>query len=78
MTTYLGRIDANLSFAAKLPVAGFHIDLDRAPTQLEPTVAAVKPTPLVLSLGLVSGRNIWKTDLSAVIKANQTAVDPLA
>ena len=77
LTTYFGRLDTNLNFAAKLPVAGLHIDLDRAPAQLEPTVAAVKSTPLVLSLGLVSGRNIWKTDLSAAIKAGQTAVDAL-
>lgn len=77
LTTYFGRLDTNLGFVSKLPVAGLHIDLDRAPAQLEPTVAAVKPTSLVLSLGLVSGRNIWKTDLSAAIKAGQTAVDGL-
>jgi 5-methyltetrahydropteroyltriglutamate--homocysteine methyltransferase len=77
LTTYFNRLDANLQFAAKLPVAGLHIDLDRAPTQLEPSIAAVKPTSLILSLGLVSGRNIWKTDLSAAIKAGQTAVDAL-
>ena len=77
LTTYFGRLDTNLSFVAKLPVAGLHIDLDRAPAQLEPTIAAVKTTTLVLSLGLVSGRNIWKTDLSAAIKAGQTAVDAL-
>lgn len=75
LTTYFGRLDTNVNFAAKLPVAGLHIDLDRAPAQLEPTIAAVKSTSLVLSLGLVSGRNIWKTDLSAAIKAGQIAVD---
>lgn len=77
LATYFNRLDANLNFAAKLPVAGLHIDLDRAPTQLEPTIAAIKSTSIVLSLGLVSGRNIWKTDLSAAIKAGQTAVDGL-
>lgn len=77
LTTYFGRLDTNLNFVAKLPVAGLHIDLDRAPAQLEPTIAAVKAASLVLSLGLVSGRNIWKTDLSAAIKAGQTAVDAL-
>lgn len=77
LTTYFNRLDANLNFVAKLPVAGLHIDLDRAPAQLEPTIAAIKSTSIVLSLGLVSGRNIWKTDLSAAIKAGQTAVDGL-
>jgi 5-methyltetrahydropteroyltriglutamate--homocysteine methyltransferase len=77
LSTYFGRLDSNLNFVSKLPVAGLHIDLDRAPKQLEPTIAAVKSTSLVLSLGFVSGRNIWKTDVSAAIKAGQVAVDAL-
>ena len=77
LTTYFGRLDNNLPFVAKLPVAGLHIDLDREPQQLESVVAAIKPTNIVLSLGLVSGRNIWKTDLSAAIALAQKAVDAL-
>ncbi|TFK55976.1 cobalamin-independent methionine synthase [Heliocybe sulcata] len=77
LTTYFGRLDSNLQFAAKLPVAGLHIDLDRAPGQLDDTLAAVKPTPLILSLGVVSGRNIWKTDFQAAIKLGQKAIDTL-
>ena len=76
-TTYFSRLDANVNSAAKLPIAGLHIDLERGPTQLEPTIAAVKSTPLVLSLGLVSGCNIWKTDLTAAIKDGQITVDAL-
>ncbi|KAH9899931.1 cobalamin-independent methionine synthase [Cubamyces lactineus] len=77
LTTYYGRLDSNLSFVAKLPVAGLHIDLDRAPGQLEEVVAAVKPTNLVLSLGVVSGRNIWKTDFQAALKLGQKALEAL-
>ncbi|KZT20405.1 cobalamin-independent methionine synthase [Neolentinus lepideus HHB14362 ss-1] len=77
LTTYFGRLDSNLTFVAKLPVAGLHIDLDRAPAQLNATLAAVKPTSLVLSLGVVSGRNIWKTDFQAAIKLGQKAIDTL-
>ncbi|EJD48623.1 cobalamin-independent methionine synthase [Auricularia subglabra TFB-10046 SS5] len=77
IATYFGRLGDNLTFAAKLPVAGLHIDLDRAPEQLDATVAAVKPTSLVLSLGLVSGRNIWKTDLNAAIQLATKAVTAL-
>ena len=77
LTTYFGRLDNNLTFIAKLPVAGLHIDLDREPQQLELVVAAIKPTSIVLSLGLVSGRNIWKTDLSAAVALAQRAVDGL-
>jgi 5-methyltetrahydropteroyltriglutamate--homocysteine methyltransferase len=77
LTTYFGRLDSNLKFVAKLPVAGLHIDLDRAPGQLDEVVAAIKSTKIVLSLGLVSGRNIWKNDFAASIKLGQKAIDAL-
>lgn len=77
LTTYFSRLDSNLTYVAKLPVAGLHIDLDRAPDQLDEVIAAIKPTNIVLSLGLVSGRNIWKTDFAAAIKQAQKAVDAL-
>ncbi|THH02775.1 hypothetical protein EW026_g157 [Hermanssonia centrifuga] len=77
LTTYYGRLDSNLKFVAKLPVAGLHIDLDRAPGQLDEVIAAVKPTNLVLSLGLVSGRNIWKTDIEAAVKLGQKTVEAI-
>lgn len=77
LATYYGRLDSNLSFVAKLPVAGLHIDLDRGLKQLDGVVAAVKPTSIVLSLGLVSGRNIWKADLQAGLALGQKAVSAL-
>lgn len=77
LATYYGRLDSNLSFVAKLPIAGLHVDLDRAPGQLDDVIAAVKPTSIVLSLGLVSGRNIWKADFQAVIKLGQKAIDAI-
>ncbi|KAI0320668.1 cobalamin-independent methionine synthase [Amylostereum chailletii] len=77
LTTYFGRLDSNLQYVAKLPIAGLHIDLDRAPGQLDEVIAAIKPTEIVLSLGLVSGRNIWKTDFQAALKFGQKAVEAL-
>jgi len=77
LTTYFGRLDSNLAFVAKLPVAGLQVDLNREPAQLEPTIAAIKSTPLVLSLGLVSGRNIWKTDFAAVVELGRKAIAAL-
>lgn len=77
LATYYGRLESNLSFVAKLPVAGLHIDLDRAPGQLDEVLSAVKSTQLKLSLGLVSGRNIWKTDMGAAVKLGQKAIDVL-
>lgn len=77
LATYFGRLEDNLSFVKSLPVAAVHIDLDRAPEQLTPVLDALAPTKMGVSLGLVSGRNIWKTDLTAAVKLAQTAVEKL-
>ena len=77
LATYYGRLESNVTFVAKLPIAGLHIDLDRAPAQLDEVIAAVKPTNIILSLGVVSGRNIWKTDFTAAIKLGQKTIDAL-
>ncbi|BGP26135.1 methionine-synthesizing 5-methyltetrahydropteroyltriglutamate--homocysteine methyltransferase [Rhodotorula toruloides] len=77
LATYFGRLDKNVDFVAKLPIDSLHIDLDRAPEQLDQVVGAVKPTELKLSLGLVSGRNIWKNDLAASLAIANRAVEQL-
>ncbi|KAF9269295.1 cobalamin-independent methionine synthase [Marasmius fiardii PR-910] len=74
LATYYGRLETNVNFLAKLPIAGLHIDLDRAPQQLEPTIAALSGTNIGLSLGVVSGRSIWKTDFAAALKLIEKAV----
>ena len=66
LATYFGALGDNLETALSLPVAGLHLDLVRAPEQLD-AVLAKAPRGLVLSLGVVDGRNIWKTDLEKVL-----------
>ncbi|GAA5266580.1 5-methyltetrahydropteroyltriglutamate--homocysteine methyltransferase [Acidiphilium sp. MT5] len=66
LTTYFGALDDNLTTALALPVQGLHIDLVRAPEQLEPVLAAA-PADWVLSLGVIDGRNIWRADLAAIL-----------
>jgi 5-methyltetrahydropteroyltriglutamate--homocysteine methyltransferase len=63
LATYFGAVGDNLSCLAALPVAGVHVDLVRAPDQLEAVCRAL-PADRLLSLGLVDGRNIWKTALT--------------
>jgi 5-methyltetrahydropteroyltriglutamate--homocysteine methyltransferase len=77
LTTYFGRLGSNLGYVAKLPIAGLHIDLDREPGQLDEVIAAIKQTNVVLSLGLVSGRNIWKNNFKASLRLGQKAVNAL-
>ncbi|WP_225425541.1 hypothetical protein [Pelagerythrobacter rhizovicinus] len=66
LTTYFGGLGDNLRLTASLPVAGLHIDLVRAPDQLDAVVEAV-PKDRLLSLGVVDGRNVWRTDISTVL-----------
>lgn len=73
LTTYFEGLRDNTSFAASLPVHALHLDLARAPQQLE-AVLAVAPKGLTLSLGLVDGRNIWKNDLSVSLALVEQAV----
>ncbi len=73
LATYFGGLENNLSLAASLPVAGLHIDLARAPEQLDAVVKAV-PQNRLLSLGVVDGRNIWRADLVALLDR----LEPLA
>lgn len=77
LATYFGRLEDNINIVKELPIAGLHIDLDRAPEQLDSVLEALAPTKIGISLGLVSGRNIWKTDLAAALEQAKKAVSKL-
>ena len=62
LTTYFGALDDNLALAAALPVDGLHVDLVRGKQQLDAVLKAL-PNGWVLSLGLVDGRNVWRSNL---------------
>ncbi len=62
LTTYFGGLGDNLGLVADLPVHGLHLDLVRAPEQLEPALAKLQPH-VQLSLGVIDGRNIWRANL---------------
>lgn len=64
LATYFGPLEENLSLALRLPVAGIHIDAVRGRDEL-PRVLDALPIHKVLSLGVIDGRNIWKTDLNS-------------
>lgn len=61
LATYFESLHENTSLALNLPVSALHIDLVRAPKQLDEVLKLV-PAKLMLSLGVVDGRNIWKND----------------
>ncbi len=66
LATYFGQLKDNLPLLCELPVAGVHIDtvnaLDEVPSLLS-NIGGEK----VVSLGVINGRNIWKTDLNKVL-----------
>ena len=62
LTTYFDRLGDNLDLAADLPVAGLHLDCLRGAADA-PYIAERLDGAKTLSLGLVDGRNIWRTDL---------------
>jgi 5-methyltetrahydropteroyltriglutamate--homocysteine methyltransferase len=73
LTTYFGALDDNLDAALALPVAGLHLDLVRAPDQLDRALARA-PEGLVLSLGVIDGRNVWRANLPDLIDRLAPAV----
>lgn len=74
LATYFGALADNLALAAGLPVAGLHLDLVRAPEQLDDVLAQF-PADKRLSIGVVDGRNIWRTNLDAALMKVQQAVN---
>ncbi|WP_061846447.1 5-methyltetrahydropteroyltriglutamate--homocysteine S-methyltransferase [Bradyrhizobium sp. DOA1] len=67
LTTYFGAIGDNLATALGLPVAGLHVDLVRAPQQLSQIETNAR-ADLVVSLGVIDGRNVWRSNLSALVE----------
>ncbi|KWS04464.1 5-methyltetrahydropteroyltriglutamate-- homocysteine methyltransferase [Lysobacter capsici AZ78] len=74
LTTYFGALGDNATLAAQLPVEGLHVDLVRAPQQLE-SLLPLLPEQRALSLGVVDGRNIWRADLDAALSLARRAGD---
>ena len=66
LTTYFGQLAENLYLTANLPVAGLHIDAINGRNDVFPLLNLL-PSHKVLSLSVINGRNIWKTDLNAVL-----------
>jgi 5-methyltetrahydropteroyltriglutamate--homocysteine methyltransferase len=66
LTTYFGTLKENLSFACQLPVAGLHVDTINSENEIINVIDRLSEHK-VLSLGVINGRNIWKTDLNNLV-----------
>jgi 5-methyltetrahydropteroyltriglutamate--homocysteine methyltransferase len=67
LTTYFGQLQDNLGLACALPVQGLHLDAINARAEVEQVIQQLAPDK-VLSLGVINGRNIWKTDLHGTLE----------
>lgn len=76
LTTYFEGLGENTELACALPVEGLHIDLIEAPDQLD-TVLDHLDNESKLSMGLIDGRNIWKTDLEQAAEVVEHAVEAI-
>jgi 5-methyltetrahydropteroyltriglutamate--homocysteine methyltransferase len=72
LATYFGPLRENLALAQGLPISALHLDLVRGSEQIEHAIGNC-PDHLTLSLGLVDGRNIWKTDLTQALEIAERA-----
>ena len=76
VATYFEGLSDNTQLAVNLPVAALHIDLVRAPEQLNEVLAAI-PDHLILSLGVVDGRNVWKNCYERSLSFINKAIDKI-
>jgi 5-methyltetrahydropteroyltriglutamate--homocysteine methyltransferase len=76
VATYFEALLDNTAVAVNLPVTALHIDLVRAPEQLDEVLALI-PANLQLSLGVVDGRNVWKNDYEKSLALINKAVQKL-
>ena len=66
LATYFGQLKENLPLVAGLPVQGVHLDAINARDEVAALITAL-PEDCVVSLGVINGRNIWKSDLDSVL-----------
>jgi len=76
LATYFERLGDNAKLVTSLPVNALHIDLVRAPQQLN-EILTIAPEKLILSLGVIDGRNIWKNDYIRSLSHLKKAIDVL-
>jgi len=71
LTTYFDSLDETLDLVFSSGCAGLHIDLTCGNNQRLDKIVERIPEYMSLSVGLVNGRNIWKTDIKNALSILQ-------
>ena len=77
LATYFESLGDNTDLALSLPVTAIHVDLVKSPDQLS-TILSKIPEKMHLSIGVIDGRNIWKSNYSRtleLVKESLSVVD---
>jgi len=73
VASYFGGLRDNLQAFLALPVAAIHVDVVREPRELD-TILRGFDGKRLLSLGVVDGRNIWRSDFASVLPLLRKAI----
>lgn len=73
LATYFSPLQENLRLACQLPTAGLHLDAIRAPQELS-LACDWLATHKILSVGIVDGRNVWRSDLDNALASLEKIV----
>ncbi|HEY6538701.1 MAG TPA: 5-methyltetrahydropteroyltriglutamate--homocysteine S-methyltransferase [Candidatus Dormibacteraeota bacterium] len=76
LASYFAGMGGNLSTALSLPVDAIHLDLVRGAADLAPALEQI-PDGMSLSLGVVDGHNVWRTDPDPALDQIQRATAKL-
>jgi len=72
VATYFGPLGNSTDTAVNLPIDALHIDLVRGISQLDEVLVSV-PSSLILSMGIIDGRNIWRSNLEESLQTLENA-----
>ncbi len=67
LTSYFGSLGENKDLAFSLPVEGIHLDLVSEENSWD-ILNRISTEGKILSLGVINGHNIWRTDLDFVLE----------
>lgn len=78
LTSYFAGYEDNLVTAITLPIDVLHLDLTRAPQDLDRALKLIADgkttTDISLSLGLINGRNVWRVNADQAIAETKKAI----
>lgn len=70
LATYFGDVNHQLEQLAGLPLDGLHVDLHADNSDITVLHEAI-PNDWVFSAGIINGRNVWRSDLTALYQTLQ-------